>query len=45
MNPPVYCEALTFKCVMCASDGDPLRKGLVMGSVWLFPSTTLIIGV
>jgi hypothetical protein len=22
MNPPVYGEALTFKGVMCASDGD-----------------------
>jgi len=31
MNPPVYCKALTFKGVMCASDGDAWRKTLVMG--------------
>ena len=33
MNQPVYCEGLTFKGVMCASDGDAWRKALVMGSV------------
>jgi hypothetical protein len=37
MNPPVYCEALTFEGVMCANDGDAWRKIFVMGSVWLFP--------
>jgi len=37
MNPPVYCEALTFEGVMCASDGDAWWKIYGMGSVWLFP--------
>jgi hypothetical protein len=42
MNSPVYGEALTLKGVMGTSDSDRWRKVLVMGSVWLFPSTASI---
>ena len=39
MDSPVYRKGLAFKGMMCSSDGDAWRKILVMGSVWLLPST------
>jgi len=35
---PKYFERLSFKCVMRAGNRHPLRKVLMVGSVWWFPS-------
>ena len=43
MDPPLHCEGLTLKGMVCARDGDVERKVFVMGSVLGFPLITSII--